>query len=481
MNTVLSHRAPTTRADRSINSLTPLLIIVTAAIAVGVGTTSSTSARAAVAVPAAALLLAVCLTSPRRAVILLLMWLAVFGTVRRLLLPSGGSGGDDPLLLVAPVVLGLLVLISVHRGALSGQTRFTKSVLLLSGLVVAAALNPLQGGLAVGAGGLLFVLVPLLWFWVGRSLVDDALLIRILRLIGVLSALAAVYGLWQVYIGMPSWDQRWIDTKGYAALYVGRSVRPFASFASSSEYVGLLSIGMLLWALHLSTARRAVPAAAVLVVLGWAITVASVRHALVVVPVALGVTFAARHGYGIARTALVGATALVLLALAVSQFDATRVGGAQTSALLSRQVTGLSDPFNRETSTLPGHIGSLVGGVQAGFRNPLGLGIGVVTIANDRFGSSAIVQTDSDPSNVALAMGIPGLLAYGAVVVGGLKLAFRYARSSRDFLTLAALGISLVTVLSWLAGGNYAVAPLPWLVLGWLDRRAAIDDSLPPA
>jgi hypothetical protein len=346
----------------------------------------------------------------------------------------------------------------------------TKSVLLLTGLILFGAFNPLQGGVGVGAAGLLFVLVPPLWFWVGRALVDDELLARLLRLLALLSVGAAVYGLFQVYRGFPWWDQRWIETKGYTALRVGTSIRPFASFASSAEYVGLLAVGLVLWALRLRRSGWTIPSAAVLFILGWALTVASVRGALVVVPVALGMTFATAHGFGLGRTILAGVAGLFLLGLIVSQFDAGGAGGARTGALVSRQISGLSDPFNSKTSTLPIHVQALVNGLRDGLRNPVGRGIGVITKAGDRFGT-ANEATDIDPSNVALAMGVPGLLAYGAVVLLGLRLAFRTARLRRDFLSLAALSIALVTLMQWLNGGVYAVAPLPWVVLGWLDRR----------
>ncbi len=453
------------------------LLVATVVVAVGLASTSPPLLRAAIAVPAAALLVTVCLRSHRRAVIVLLVWLAVFGTIRRLLNGPGAFGTGDPLLLVAPVIVGLLVVVAARKGAFRQQTRLTKNVLILSGLVGFAALNPLQGGIAIGAGGLLFVMVPLLWFWVGRGLVDDALLARVLRVISILAVGAAVYGLFQVYRGFPTWDARWIKNKGYGALYVGTAVRPFASFSSSSEYVGLIAIGTVIWALELRSAERRLAAVAALALLGWALTVASVRGALVIVPIALGMTFATSKGFGIGRTALAGLGALFALGIAVSQFQAATSGGS-SSALVSRQVSGLSDPFNPEKSTLPLHVESLLSGLGTGLRNPVGHGLGVITIAGEKFGSGN-VSTDVDPSNVAVAMGVPGLLAYGSVVVVALRLAFRRARCRQDLLTLAVLGVALVTLFQWLSGGNYAVAPLPWLLLGWLDQPSgAVAPSL---
>lgn len=438
--------------------------------------------RPIVAFPTMALLLAVCLLSPRRAVIGLLVWLATFGTLRRLLLLAGAPGGSDPLLLVAPAVVALLTLVAFRRGAFRARTPLTTAVLVLSGLAVAGALNPLQGSIAIGLGGLLFLLVPMLWFWIGRGLVDDELLDGVLSVVGIIAIGAALYGLFQVYQGLPPWDDRWVETRGYTALQVGGgSIRPFASFASSAEYVGLLSVGIIIWALRLRSGGRLVPAC-VLVLLVWALAVASVRGALVAVPVALGITFAAANGFGPLRTLVVGVAALFLLGVVVSAFDPSTVGGDRTSALLSRQVTGLSDPFDPEKSTLPVHLDLMFGGLKDGVRNPVGRGLGSVTIAADRFGSTT-QTTETDPSNVAVALGIPGLLAYVFVVTVALATAFHRARARPDVRTLAVLAVGLALFFQWLTGGNYAIAPLPWLLLGWLDqpRQESASEAAPPA
>ena len=259
-------------------------------VAAGVGAAFPSLLRPAVALTIAAVFVAACLKCPRHILVALVVWLAVFGTLRRLLLPAGASADADPLLLVAPAVAALLAVVAVGSGAFSNPTALSLTIAAFAALVAAAALNPLQGGLAVGAGGLLFVFVPLVWFWLGRAIIDEALLTKIFRLVAVLSLASAVYGLVQVYRGFPVWDQRWIDTKGYAALRIGESVRPFASFSSASEYVSFLAIGMLLWACRLQRRSSVLPSVAALAVLGWALSVASVRGALVVVPIALGMT-----------------------------------------------------------------------------------------------------------------------------------------------------------------------------------------------
>lgn len=456
--------------------LAPLALVLVG-LALGAATTLPGFLRLAVAAPLTALALVITIGNPRRSVLLLVVWLATFGTLRRMLLGAEAAADEDPLLLVAPLVVGGLLLVAIRQGAFRQRSPLANAVLLLSGLIAASALNPLQGGPAVGFAGLLFVLVPPLWFWIARTVVDDELLHQVLRLVALLAVGAAVYGLVQVYRGFPPWDAQWIDSKGYAALQVGDSLRQFASFASAAEYVGYLAIGTILWALRVRRSAGAIFALAVLGLLGWALAVASVRGVFLVLPVALGMVFAAARGFGVVRTLAFGLAGLVVIGVGVSFIDPSTVGNDDTAALLNRQVTGLSDPFDPSVSTLPVHISLVVGGFEQALRNPIGLGVGAVTVAGARYGTDTAL-TETDPSNMAVALGLPGFFAYAAVVVLGLALALSRARASRDYLSLAAFGILLVTVFQWLNGGAYAIAPLPWLVLGWLDRPS--NDHVQP-
>ena len=52
--------------------------------------------------------------------------------------------------------------------------------------------------------------------------------------------------------------------------------------------------------------------------------------------------------------------------------------------------------------------------------HPLGQGIGKVTIAGAKFGGES-ANTEADPSNVAVSMGVAGVIAYAVVVVVGLR------------------------------------------------------------
>ena len=145
--------------------------------------------RGALLASALPLVIAVVGRSTRGTLIGLAVWLIALGLIRRLI-PSGTGGtvSDDPLLLVGPATLGALFIISAGRGAFRQRTALASSVLMLSVLALVEAFNPLQGGLLIGFGGLLFVLLPMLAFWVGRVLVNGKILRQILRVVAILAA-----------------------------------------------------------------------------------------------------------------------------------------------------------------------------------------------------------------------------------------------------------------------------------------------------
>ncbi|MDQ3463111.1 MAG: hypothetical protein M3471_08825, partial [Actinomycetota bacterium] len=167
-STQLRHANPLSTSVRRPPALLPTLAVLLAGLVLGAATTSPSFVRGAVALSAFLAVVMVVLRAPRQAAVGLLVWLVVLGSLRRMLLGTGSPGDNDPLLLVAPAVLIVLVVVAARRGAFRSRTPLANAILVLSGLLLVGTLNPLQGGIAAGFAGLLFVLVPILWFWVGR-------------------------------------------------------------------------------------------------------------------------------------------------------------------------------------------------------------------------------------------------------------------------------------------------------------------------
>jgi hypothetical protein len=77
-----------------------------------------------------------------------------------------------------------------------------------------------------------------------------------------------------------------------------------------------------------------------------------------------------------------------------------------------------------------------------------------------------------DIGNAFVEWGIFGGIAYLATVVLALLTPVRLYFQSGDWLALAVLGILVVALGAWI-GGLYAVAPVVWLLLGWVAKEYA--------
>lgn len=419
------------------------------------------------------------LHSPRYALLGLVIWLVLLGLTRRLAaqvdLPSAAG---DPLLLVAAVTWILLTATAVQNGALLHRTRLTWSYLTLLILLGLSVLNPLQGDVSVGFGGFLLVVVPMLAFLVGRSMLDERLLRTLSLLIGGLGVCCALYGLYQTSVGLPPWDQAWVERQpGYAALNVGGVIRGFSTFTAASEYGYFLGASIVVWVTYCFRAFRIQFAIAGLAVLGTALWLQSSRSIFVFTILACGSVLAARKGVPWGRSIAIGVAMVAAIPFVVGRLAPDSFGQGSSGRLAEHQVSGLADPF-ADDSTLYGHVDLVVHGIGESFRNPMGKGVGSVTQAASKFGG---IQSNSeaDLGNAGLAAGLAGLVAYLSLVAVAIPRLYRTAASKRDPSSLVVLGVVMLTLFQWLNGGQYAVAFLPWLALGWIDRLAVTRPGVP--
>jgi hypothetical protein len=452
--------------------LAQLSLVLSIAIVGVVAITTVTSQQTPVHVLVAGLAMMVALvvgaTSPRRLLLLMVIWLIALGALRRLLFLAEPDVPYDAVLLVGPFAVGVLLIAAVRKGALKSRTPLANGVLALSALALLGALNPLQGSLLVGLAGLLFFFVPQLGFWIGRRIADDQTMMSIAKLIAVAAPVVALYGLSQTFLGFLPWDQAWIDSaRAYAAVGVAGTTRAFSSFSASSDYASFLAIGIVVW-LALGFRRfGSLIAVPVLGLLGAALLFESGRGIIVLLLVAIFFMGASRLKFPLPVAGLGAVLVVVLIPLVASKVDATTLVQGPAVGLVSHVTEGLSDPFGA-SSTLLLHLNGFTQGLALTITHPFGLGVGAVTLGTQKFGGVSS-GTEADISDAAVALGFPGLLAYLVVLVLGIRNVYKTACRRRDSAALIALGIPLVLLMRWLAGGQYAVAVLPWLVLGWAD------------
>ncbi|HEY2326049.1 MAG TPA: hypothetical protein VGH52_01050 [Gaiellaceae bacterium] len=448
---------------------------------VGIAATQPSALRLSLALVLIIFMVCVGLWRRRRLLVAVSIWLPLLGLVRRLISYGGTRTSVDVLLLVAPAGFAVLVVLAARARKMRHVHTLSHWVFALALMLSLEAFNPLQGSIAAGITALDFVLVPMFAFWIGRELVDDKTLEKLLRLIAIISIPAALYGLLQVFHGFPPWDKAWINAQGYTALSINGVTRPFGTFANAAEFATYLAVGALMWLVFHVTSRRAPLAIAAVALTVGGMAVEASRGVFVLFIVSVGVLIAAWRRAPLGLSLVIGAIALLLLAFAFGKAglgDSSSTTTSNSNVLTSHLVSGISRPFDPQYSTTSVHFHEVLTGLRTAIHDPLGLGPAVVTIAGQRFsGSTQSRGTEVDPSNVAIAAGFPGLIAYLMVVLLGFRSTYTLVQQRRDKLAFAALAVISVTALQWLNGGQYAVAPLPWLVLGWVERVSRPADT----
>jgi hypothetical protein len=445
--------------------------------------------RLAIAVALMTLLGGLTLISPQGAVVGTLIFLTALGDIRRALIPLAGWSDQDPLLLVGPGIAILLVTFATVGKQFRLDTPLSRWILALMILMLLHAANPTQpGGPTAGIAGALFYVVPLLWFWIGRSYANQKFMTFLLYGVVVpMAVLGSLLGLYQAFYGLLPFEQAWVNLAGYSALGVEGQVRPISFCTSSAEYGHYVAVAIaVLWAGWLRKAHISMVVVPMVVVplLAIALFLASMRGVVVMLLLTMALLWAVQARGGAARSlrlllGLAVGVAVVyptLLQLQHINFD------EQIDGLVDHQVEGLLDPFNDETSTAVVHYKMFNSGFSAAVSNPLGHGLGATTIAADKFGdgsgllgATAVGNTEVDLSNIFVSLGVIGGAVYAVIIVSVLLTAFRYWRVSGSFVALAILGILVVELGQWLTGGHYAMSALIWFCVGALDNLQGSD------
>jgi hypothetical protein len=408
---------------------------------------------------------------PRVAALATLLFLPFLALMRRLLITDAGWTQYDPMLLVAPLVVIFLVaklFLLERRNA--APDRLSTLIVALLALCLLQSFNPMVGNITAGAGGFMFLGVPLLWFFIGREIADRRLVVTLLYCVAVLGVGIGVYGLWQTEVGLPPWDTAWVELNGYQALNVYGATRGFGTFSSAAEYglyLGVATVICVAMALHRrSLFVLAIPPLAISLFMasGRGVFVLTVFGALIAV------------GLRTRNTRL--AVAVVIVGLIASGIG-VRVFAPETAddPLVRHQVHGLTNPLDAEHSTLIAHVGLVISGFEQGILHPFGQGTAVTNIAADRFGiGSQAKGTEVDVSNAFVSLGLFGGLLFIAIILGIFARTIgAYLRQS-DPALLAIAALLVVSMGQWLNGGYYALAPLVWFLVGWaVSARSRIE------
>jgi hypothetical protein len=259
-----------------------------------------------------------------------------------------------------------------------------------------------------------------------------------------------------------------VDAGGYAALHVEDVIRAFGTFASGAEYATFLALAVAAgwaWVLH----GRWMPLL-VLPALLWADVLESSRGIVLFVFSSMLVITALRtrrRAFAVGLV-IVGSAAVVGLNQFAGSTLATRAQSTG-NALLIHQVEGLTNPLDPERSTLLIHWDLVVGGVTYGLQHPLGLGTAATNGAGAKF-STEERGSEVDISDAFISLGLGGGVLYSAIVLVSLRRAAGLYMATGDRVALAVTGMLIAGIGQWLNGQFYAVSPLIWLLIGWMNR-----------
>jgi hypothetical protein len=406
-------------------------------------------------------------------------FLLFLGDIRRITdMIAPAYAGLDLLLVVAPVFAIYLAVPLLLR--LKVDDRLSKAVLALMAIMLLEILNPRQGGIAVGVGGAMFFVVPILWFWIGRNYATDRmtflLLYRVFLPIGILDGLLGVA---QAYIGFFPWEKAWAMKLGSQYTFSAGHMRSFGFSTGASEFASTLLIASICVMAAIFAGRRAYML--LLPILLAASVLSSSRGLIVKLLFGGAMIWAVRSKGG--RNWVPRLIFALVVGAGLVWYSASHAGGedpgqppgkSTTAQIATEHVThGLANPLEAKYSTAGVHWQIFVGGIVKGFTYPIGTGIGAITLAAGKFttGKLSTGSSEVDISDVFTTMGFFGGFLYLYIIYMVFRMAFFYVREGALIMSLPYMGLFAALLGAWIALGQYSTAPLVWFCIGSLVRK----------
>ncbi|CAN5208318.1 hypothetical protein BH10ACI1_BH10ACI1_19820 [soil metagenome] len=437
--------------------------------------------------------LAVSLEAALAAMILFEPFRGVLRRLQYLIVPYSNS---EPIHLITPIVaiLTLIVLLSRHKFEIFRATPLAAATSILAAICFLQVFNPLQGSLSVGLVGALYFLVPMVWFYFGQA-ANREFIPKILRFIVFLAVLTSLYGVYQLVIGYPAFEQVWLDnTDMYGSIAVYNVQRALATFSNSEEWGRYIQIGCLIAAglfFTRSEGNKRIFWLGAAVSLMALLTLTGQRTSIFGLLLGLAILFltGARNFSGAAIRAILMLTPFVLMFALVKPMsdDAGYESDDKIDAMMTHTSKGVVDPTGEGsfqirlrtwtkiiTETLPS--------------NPVGTGLGTTTLASTRQLADKDEAIDNHILSLAVSAGVAAAILFVWILFRALIFCFRGWRASEPDSEQAdlwriMLALTATFILNNFFGTSftiYSVAPLGWLIIGWVSMSyAEMQNSLP--
>ncbi|MDX6614899.1 MAG: hypothetical protein QOD75_4085 [Blastocatellia bacterium] len=396
----------------------------------------------------------------------------------------------DPIHILTPIVTLFAVAVVLRKHGLNvfRQSPLAGPVSLLGLIFLLQVINPLQGGLFIGLTGALFMLVPLFWFYFGQE-VQMNFMRAALRLMVVVGLLASLYGIYQLAFGYPAFEQYWLDnTEFYDSIAVGHVQRALASFSSAEEWGRYIELGAII-AFGFGAAATRVWRRA-----GWYVAGASLAGVLLltgqrtaVFGFALGFAVLLLLGAKDLRGAILRVSILLLpvllivfLAKAPSEDEMwSKNENEKVGTLVSHTTRGTLNPAGEDSMQIRLENWAYLATKVVPAR-PLGAGLGAGTLSEMKFNTTSdLPPIDSFIIVLAIACGIPAVLLFIWILARALSLSLRAARRAQwgtqeaavARIVAAMVPAIILNTFFGLTFTLYSVAPVAWLLIGWISAE----------
>jgi hypothetical protein len=354
------------------------------------------------------------------------------------------------------------------------------------------------------------MLVPVVWFYFGQA-AKPAFMETALRLMVVLGILTSLYGLYQLAFGFPSFEQYWIDnTEFYNSISVGNVKRALATYSSAEEWGRYIEIGALVALGFGATAfsklsRLAWFACGAALMLMLMLTgQRTAIFGLILGGFVLLMLGAKTWRAAAVRLFLVLAPAILVAVLVqVPTNDDMLSHGSddKMGAVLSHSARGTLRPGEEESLQERLKNWTFLFTEVIPYR-PLGIGIGGTSVGAWRFNADLdLPPIDSYFISTVLTCGVPAALLFIWILFRATRMSWRISRrlqlrSDDDATQFDATEVDWrearvwriaatlmpVLILNSFFGNTftlYSVAPVGWLLVGWISAGAQRQKSEP--
>lgn len=426
----------------------------------------------------------------------------------------------DPIHIVTPLitVMAFAMLLQRRKLRLFNATPLARVVSILGLIYFLEIFNPLQGGLTVGFSGALFMLVPVAWFYFGQDM-KPAFMETALRLMVVLGILTSLYGLYQLAYGFPSFEQYWIDnTEFYNSIQVGTVKRALATYSSAEEWGRYIEIGALVAFGFAACARDVIRRA------GWfacggglTLMLLLTGQRTAIFGLILGgfvlLMLGARSWRGACGRLLLAAAPVVLIAVfaqAPTNDDMLSHGDDTMGTVLSHSARGTLRPGQEDSLQVRLKNWTYLATEVIPYR-PLGIGIGGTSLGAWMFNKDLdLPPIDSYFISTVLTCGLPVALLFMWILFRATRMSWRISRRAdaawreveareiwspddverdgqqRDVawrearVWRIATTLMPVLILNSMFGNTftlYSVAPVAWLLIGWISASTLRQEA----